>query len=593
MSSTQAESVIRNIIREIAGTCLSRGQSLSETLIAFMLCVDRLMDQASPTLHTIKMQVYFDMNYTSRREFLEMQQKVQQSRHLSLSREITDCRAKTREDLQNLYSKIVSYVIQRSNLGSATDINAVRETTAALQSVFPPSQLATFMSLLKQDKEKQLSQLTLIVSGIRLFNKDSRKGGESIQNVPAVLSEAVPAAVADVERELEGVQRLAWRYTALVEKISERDSEQHQDLIQPDLLRQALYNTRQHEAFLKFILADLILCAKEVTRLQADLGTRMALLREIVHANTTVPTAHVFPHFTRVATLWAELEAEMLLLSMLSNVTPGLRPFLSAQTLLSPEQLELMLHGRQIPSDSDRSAATAGERIESDMSSCEWIFPENTSNFEKVPLQFKGFCGLTLVQKNGLLLPGNPYIGVLKHKEKYYAFSSRSAALEFAGKADEFTGAVVEMAKRTPELIQLLQLHQEFASVTPYAEMQSGQKLLVKVISKSDASIQTEIHPLETNIVKSYEWNEWALRRKAIKLANLRNKVTHSMQTDLSHMRRHNSTQTFLPRDAHTQTKRDGESNVPKPQVYLSGLRGGPSAHTHMTKVDLTRAVDE
>lgn len=53
---------------------------------------------------------------------------------------------------------------------------------AALQSVFPQAQLATFMSLLKQDKEQQLSELALIVSGIRLFNKDSRKGGEGIQN---------------------------------------------------------------------------------------------------------------------------------------------------------------------------------------------------------------------------------------------------------------------------------------------------------------------------------------------------------------------------------------------------------------------------
>lgn len=54
------------------------------------------------------------------------------------------------------------------------------------------------------------------------------------------------------------------------------------------------------------------------------------------------------------------------------------------------------------------------------------------------------------------------------------------------------------------------------------SQMQSGQKLLVKTISKSDASMQTEIHPLETNIVKSYEWNEWELRRKAIKLVRKR-----------------------------------------------------------------------
>lgn len=149
---------------------------------------------------------------------------------------------------------------------------------AALQSVFPQSQLATFMSLLKQDKEKQLTELSLIVSGIRLFNKDSNKGGESIQNctclcfhdcrvwrwhqwslhvcfppaVPSILNEAVPAAVADLESELAGSQRLAWRYTALLEKISEQ--EQPEFPVHPDLLKQALYNTRQHEAFLKFIL---------------------------------------------------------------------------------------------------------------------------------------------------------------------------------------------------------------------------------------------------------------------------------------------------------------------------------------------------
>lgn len=195
---------------------------------------------------------------------------------------------------------------------------------------------------------------------------------------------------------------MVWQYTALLEKICERDTELTECPVQPDLLRQALYNTRQHEAFLTLVLADIIQSAKEVTRLQSDLKTRMELLK-----------------------------------------------------------------------------------------------------------------------------------------------------------------------------------------------MQSGEKLLVKTISKSDASVQTETHPLETNIVKSYEWNEWELRRKAIKLANLRNKVTRSMQTDCSHMRRHNSTQTFLLKDAAGQTKRNGESNVPKPQVYLSGLRGAADTAAGVMKVDLTRAVDE
>jgi hypothetical protein len=94
MSKSQAETVIKNIIREIIQETNSRGQVVSETLVAFTvkavvlnpenrfnvdrqltkedveklikLCVERLLDVRSPSLDTIKMQVYFDMNYTTR-----------------------------------------------------------------------------------------------------------------------------------------------------------------------------------------------------------------------------------------------------------------------------------------------------------------------------------------------------------------------------------------------------------------------------------------------------------------------------------------------------------------------------------------------
>merc|ERR1712062_696891 len=99
---------------------------------------------------------------------------------------------------------------------------------------------------------------------------------------------------------------------------------------------------------------------------------------------------------------------------------------------------------------------------------------------------------------------------------------------------------------------------------------------------------------MESNIVKSYEWNEWELRRKAIKLSNLRTKLSHSVQTNLSNMRRDNVTQVYLPKDQNTQTKTDNYSNVPQPKVFLEGLRGGGmSKPTTMTKVDLTIDVDQ
>lgn len=62
-------------------------------------------------------------------DFLEEHHRVLESRLSSVSREITDNRARAREELESLYRKIVSYVLLRSGLGSPTDIKIVREAT--------------------------------------------------------------------------------------------------------------------------------------------------------------------------------------------------------------------------------------------------------------------------------------------------------------------------------------------------------------------------------------------------------------------------------------------------------------------------------
>ena len=49
----------------------------------------------------------------------------------------------------------------------------------------------------------------------------------------------------------------------------------------------------------------------------------------------------------------------------------------------------------------------------------------------------------------------------------------------------------------------------------------------------------------------------------------------------------------LILRNIETQTKRDGSSNVPKPSVFIAGLRGCDSTRTKMTKVDLTLDVDQ
>ncbi|XP_062247204.1 cilia- and flagella-associated protein 206 [Platichthys flesus] len=624
MSRAHAENVIKNIIREIVQECAVRGHVVSDTLVAFMvkavvldprngfnvdrtltkqdvqkleeLCLDKLMEKCSPSLDTIKMQVYFDLNYASRREFLEEIQRVVDSRLSPVSRDITDSRVKTREELDALYRKIITYIVLRSGMGSPTDDKTLQEAAAALQSVFPPTELGTFIVLSKKEKEKQLNELTMIVTGIRIFNKASRKRGEETdlrELMPDVLNESLPVISNSMEKELSASQSLAWKYTAVLEKLMDSDHQPEELDVSSILLRQALYNIRQHEVFLKMLLADACLCAKRVEFLQTELSSQMKLLKETVQSKTAVPTANVFPLFKALSDVWSGLRDEAELLSILNNINLSLQPLITSQAKhFSEAYLDDLLEASEVKTDEQRLTESSDERIiQAEMKTQEWLLPEATSSFNDLLLQYNGVCGYTLVNHDGLLLPGNPHIGIMIHKEKLYAFSSKEAALKFASRPDDLIAEVAEKAKLFPELIQLLKLHQQLSCVSPYCEMDPGESLLVKPITKCESSTQTDLHPVETNKVKSYEWNEWELRKKAIRQANLRTKVTHSAQTDLSHMRRENITQTWLPKDAACQSKRDGESNVPRPQVYLAGLRGQRDGH--MAKTNLTRSVDD
>jgi hypothetical protein len=47
------------------------------------------------------------------------------------------------------------------------------------------------------------------------------------------------------------------------------------------------------------------------------------------------------------------------------------------------------------------------ERVElADFRTQEWLFPETTANFNKLLIQYRGFCGYTFAVTDGLLLPG-------------------------------------------------------------------------------------------------------------------------------------------------------------------------------------------
>lgn len=59
----------------------------------------------------------------------------------------------------------------------------------------------------------------------------------------------------------------------------------------------------------------------------------------------------------------------------------------------------------------------------------------------------------------------------MKHKEKYYTFNTRDAAYSFAENPENYIDLITEKAKKNAELIQLLELHQQFETLIPCSEV--------------------------------------------------------------------------------------------------------------------------
>ncbi|XP_029705204.1 cilia- and flagella-associated protein 206-like isoform X1 [Takifugu rubripes] len=600
----QTEGFVKKMILELQQQCAGRGSELSKTLVALMvklvlsdpknnfnadqslteeerhrleeLCLNKLTEKCNPSIHTIKMQEYFAATHTSKCQFLEQIRGAVELRMSPLRREITDSRLKTRDAFDALHSKIASYVLQWSNVGSPAEVNNVNQAKAALQSVFPHTEVGAFMALLKKDKEQQLDELTRIVTGICLFNKASMDE----QQQPLMSFEGI-------EHELSASQCLVGKYTALLEELLPPEGQRGSCNVPVQLLKQALYNIRQYEDFLRILVSSARQCAAHMGELQMEFSVQMNLLRERVKAKRAVHTANVFPLFKTLSSLWCGLQEEAKLMKILHNIMLNLQPFVVSQDDLSPAvDLDSLLKDWEVKTGEERMGQSSEEPISvPEMTACEWLLSEREADIVDLPLQFNGFCGCTFVSRDGLLLPGNPQLGVLKHKGKFYVFSSKEAALNFASRPDDIIAEVEEKVKGSPELIHLLRLQQQLSYLEMWPEESSAP------ISKCESGTQTVLHPVATNIVRTYEWNAWELRKKAIRLANLLTKATQSTQTHLSSLRRENATQTWPPKDAASQSRRDAESNVPRPQVYLMGLRGQRDAQA--IKVDLSRAVDE
>jgi Domain of unknown function len=228
-------------------------------------------------------------------------------------------------------------------------------------------------------------------------------------------------------------------------------------------------------------------------------------------------------------------------------------------------------------------ASTAAESAEASKSTdagATLLSAHDTPDFLLLPLELQGYCPWSMVHAHGLLLPGKPALGVVRYQNMYYVCEHAKAIASFMLYPERYLQNIRARSLQNPEYIHLLRLQRWFphASISKLLQTnESGSAPSAGRPAMRDASTGTPTHFIESNMDINYHWNEWELRRRALKIANLTGCKTSSQQTDSSHFRREAGSQVCTLRDKDTQTKRDKGTNPPVITTYIAGLRGTPA----------------
>ena len=97
----------------------------------------------------------------------------------------------------------------------------------------------------------------------------------------------------------------------------------------------------------------------------------------------------------------------------------------------------------------DAGAAGAGAGVDAG-GECERLSIDSTPEFMQLPLEYQGYCPWTAVERKGLLLPGNPALGVVRFRNTFNVFVHEEALQAFMARPAAYVDGILGEARRNP-----------------------------------------------------------------------------------------------------------------------------------------------
>ncbi|CAG0902388.1 unnamed protein product [Darwinula stevensoni] len=282
-------------------------------------------------------------------------------------------------------------------------------------------------------------------------------------------------------------------------------------------------------------------------------------LRDKIAFQHSIPMYSVYPLFMSLWNNWETLQkGDLLLLSIFTGIFEGIKERAKCHHdgLVNEETLHTLMAGVTVQTDEDRLKLTQDQNIvihEGDK--CRVVHADDHPHFHRLPIQYGGYCTWTLAQCRGLLLPGNPNIGLLVYRDRQYSFSASDCAWDFKADPERFIETIEEILTEQPELRVLLAGAKKREKVKD--KINSLKELLSPVPSENqretaDVGLQTLRHPIADQ-GHALTWNRCDISAQVFEKSKHR-RNTSSTQTDLSSFRTDAHVQKNEPKNAETQT---------------------------------------
>ncbi|XP_014605288.1 PREDICTED: UPF0704 protein C6orf165 homolog [Polistes canadensis] len=403
--------------------------------------------------------------------------------------------------------------------------------------------------------------------------------------VPSILQDSVKKTYDNILELLERLMTKVYEFTDVIEKIISSIVINEDDDIcySKDNFKWAieiLTASRQQEIYIRKLLSDVEHSGNIIKNLIEHLQQRLAKLHETMRYKTAIPTTQVYPQFIDLADIWMGLQDEVIILSNINNFLWEIHNLNIKNINVYDQEIfkDIIIKNVNVLTDAERLELSMGETI-TDCGDCTIYYPNNTKDFDKIDLEFLGFCAWMFVTGKGALIPANPNNGVAKWRGRYYAFSSAAAARLFGKEPDKCVAEALNFVRDHIEYVYLFKMYEDIETVKNKELTEDESELK----TCQDQTVQTDTHILPPqNDDTNYIWNVWELRRRALSLANVRQRATRSTQTHLSNFRSGAYVQATPPKDKEVQTKRDNYTNTKKLLTYIFGLRGRRDNNQHV-----------